>query len=99
VFLDQSDLPSSIPTFQSLLALDCVFGVIELFEINEPADLIFLRKAFRQFLAMLGDAPNEVVGNANVKRAADAAGEDVELEAACSHLRSLEYWIVRLRGR
>jgi hypothetical protein len=68
-FLNQPDFPGSIPLLQLLLALDRVFGIIELFEIDEVADLVLLRKAFRQFQAMLGDAANEIIGYADVKRA------------------------------
>jgi hypothetical protein len=85
VFLNQPNLPGSIPFLQSFFAPDRVFGIIELFEIQQPADLIFLRKAFHLFQAMLSYAPNEIVGNADVERAADAIGKNVYLEAACPH--------------
>src|ERR1700721_4264224 len=45
-FFDQSDLPSSIVLFQLLLASDRIFRILELFEINEHVDFVFLGKAF-----------------------------------------------------
>ena len=44
--LDQPDVPGPIPAFQSLLAPDGIFGVVELFETNQLVDAIFLGKAF-----------------------------------------------------
>src|SRR5580700_93353 len=42
---------------------------------------------------MFGDTADEVIGHADVKRAPNAAGKDVDVEAACRHLASLEYWV------
>jgi hypothetical protein len=50
VLLDQSNFPGSIPPFQSLLTPDRVFGIIELFEIHQSANLVFLREAFCHLL-------------------------------------------------
>src|SRR5690242_5985024 len=44
---------------------------------------------------MLANAAHAVIGNAYVKHAANAAGEDIDVVAACAHLRSLEYWVAR----
>ena len=44
---------------------------------------------------LLGDAADEVVGHADVERAADAAGEDVDVEASWLYLEALEYWVAR----
>jgi hypothetical protein len=69
--------------FKSLLALDGAFGIIEYFEIDQPVDFIFLGKAFRLFQAMLSHATDKVVGHADVKRASDAAGEDINVGSNC----------------
>src|SRR3989440_12029974 len=74
--------------FKSLPALDGAFGIIEYFEIDQPADFIFLGKAFRLFQAMLSHATDKVVGHADVKRASDAAGEDINAVTACPHQAS-----------
>ena len=86
---NQPNFPGSIPFFQSLLAPDRVFSIIELFEINESSDLVSLRKAFRQFQAMLGHATDKVVSHADVKRTSDAAGKDVDVEAVCATIGRL----------
>jgi len=80
-FFDQSDLPGSIPLLQPFLATDCIFNVVELLEIDQLVDAISLREAFHQFEAMLGDATDQIICHAYVERAADAAGEDVDVEA------------------
>ena len=94
-FFDQTDLPSSIILFQLLLASDRIFCILELFEINQHVDVVFLGKVLGQFQLMLGDAADEVVGHADVERAADAAGEDVDVEASWLYLEALEYWVAR----
>jgi hypothetical protein len=39
-----------------------------LFEVHEPRNLVFLRKALCQLQPMLADAADEVIGHTNVKR-------------------------------
>jgi hypothetical protein len=77
-FFDQTNFPRSIPLFQSLLALDRILDIAELFEIDQFVDFVFLRETLGQFQAMLADPSNDVIGYTDVQRAADAAGEDVD---------------------
>ena len=79
--LNQSDFSGSIVLLQSFFSLNRVFSIIELFEIDQPVDLIFLREAFHQFQAMFGDATSEIIGHADVERASDSAGQNVYVEA------------------
>src|ERR1700733_3054233 len=88
-FFNQADFPGSIPLFQSPLAFDGVFDIVKLFEIDQPVDLVFFCKAFHRFQAMLRHAANEIVGYADVKRAADAISKYVDVEAACLHRSAL----------
>jgi hypothetical protein len=94
-FFDQSDLPSSIILLQLLLASDRVLRILKLFVINEHADFVFLGEALHQFQFMLRDAADEVVGYADLQRAANAAREYEDLEAAWLHLKALEYQVAR----
>ena len=34
---------------------------------------------------MLSDSPNEIVGHADVERAANFTGQDIDVEGSCSH--------------
>ena len=47
-------------------------------------NVISLRAAFRKFETMLTDAAHEVICHTDVERATDAAGENVDVEAACA---------------
>src|SRR5260370_33793588 len=44
---------------------------------------------------MLSNATNKVVGHADVERASDTIGQNVNVEAACRHRLSVEYWVAR----
>jgi hypothetical protein len=92
---DQSNFPSSIPLLQSFLANYRILTVIELLEIDQFMNAISLREAFHKFETMLTDAAHEVIRHTDVKRAADAAGEDVDVVAAYSQLPPLGYWVAR----
>jgi hypothetical protein len=46
----------------------------EAFEIHQPIDAVLLRKPFSEFRLVLRDAANEIIGHADVERAADSAG-------------------------
>ena len=75
--------------------MDGAFRVIEALEINQPIHIVIFSEAFGSTRFMLVDATNEVIGHADVKRTADAAGEYVDVLAACSHRPPLEYWVAR----
>jgi hypothetical protein len=68
-------------------------------KIDQFVDFVFLRESLDQFQAMFANSANDIVGYANVERAADSACEDVNVVATCSHLPSLEYWVARSRLR
>jgi hypothetical protein len=95
LLFNQPNLPRSIPLLQPLFTLDRVFRIIELFEIDEPHDVVFLRETLDQFRFVLEDATNEVIGHANVQRATGAACEDADVIMACAQLPALGYWIAR----
>jgi hypothetical protein len=93
VFFDQPNFPSSIPFLQTLFSLDRVFGVIELFKVNESDDVILFGEAFNQFRFVLPDSTNEVGPRQDLTRARHdddfldclvAAAEGLKLTAARS---------------
>src|SRR5262249_51928364 len=82
--LDQLDLPRAIPFLQLLLSLDCVFDVRELLVVDQSMDLILLGEAGHGVGAMLVGAADEIVGDADVERAAEPTGGDVDPENSLS---------------
>jgi hypothetical protein len=95
VFLDQRYLPGARPFLESLLALDRILDLIEGFEINQPGHLMLLGETLGDLQLMLCNAADEVIGHTDVKRATDAAGENVDVIAACTHQPPLGYWVAR----
>src|SRR5665647_490598 len=95
VFFYQRNLPRPRPFLQPLLTMDGSFDVFEAFEIDQPVHVIFLGEAFGGARFVLVRPANEVVGYADVKRAADATDKDVDVEGAGSHPPSLGYWVAR----
>ena len=87
--------PGSIIFLQLLFTPDRVFCVIELFVIDQLMDTVSLGKSLRYFQFVLANAPDLIIGHADVQRAADVAGEDVNVEAPWLHLYALEYWVAR----
>jgi len=77
-------------------APDRVFWIVELFEAYEPYDIVFSREAFHRLQPMLGDPPDEIVGDADVERPSDPAGKNVDVDMLPSI--TLEYWMPRFRG-
>jgi hypothetical protein len=75
--------------------MDGLFNVVEAFEINHPIYIVTFGEAFGSIRFVLIHATNEVVGQADVKCAANAIGKYVNVEAACSRRQSLEYWVAR----
>src|SRR6185437_4197375 len=94
-FFNESSFPGSIIFLQLLFTSDRVFRVIKLFVIDRPVDTVSLGKSLRYFQLVLANAPDQIVGHANVQRAADAAGENVDVEAPWLHSNALEYWVAR----
>jgi hypothetical protein len=78
VLFDKLDLPGAFPILQSLFAEDRLLDVIELFEVYQPMNPILLREALNDPLPMLTDSSDQIVGDSDVKRAADSAGQDTD---------------------
>src|SRR6478735_4933851 len=57
--------------------------------------LVALGETLGDLELMFGDAADQVIRHADVERAADAAGQNVDVEAARSHLPPREYWVAR----
>ena len=75
--------------------MDGVLNLVEAFKINKPMDLVTFGEAFSSTRFVFVHAANKVIGDTDVKRTADAIGKDIDVEAGCSHLRSLEYRVAR----
>src|SRR3954451_6612580 len=69
--------------------MNCLFDILEAFEIDEPVNVVFLRKTFRDFRLVFGDTPNEIVGHAYVESAADSACQYVDIKGSCAHYANL----------
>jgi hypothetical protein len=75
--------------------MDSLLNLVKAFEINQPIYIVTFGKAFGSFQSMFSHATNKIVGHTDVKRASDTTGEYVNVEAACPHRQSLEYWVAR----
>jgi hypothetical protein len=82
-------------SLKPLLSLDRMFDLVEHLKVNQPAHVVSFGETLCNFQLVLGDTTDEIICHADVKRAADPAGENVNVEAARSHLPPLEYWIAR----
>ena len=58
-------------------------------KVYETGDTIFRGEAAGELFAMLKHATPEVAGNADIKRATDAAGKDVDVAGALGHPSSV----------
>src|SRR5215212_5839205 len=85
---DQSNFPRPIPFLQSLFATNGVFNIIELLEINQAIDVVFLCETLRGFGLVFERASDQIIGDADVERAAQAAGEDVNVKMALATHRA-----------
>src|ERR1700744_712727 len=86
VLLDQRNLPGACPFLEALLLMDGFFNSVEAFEINQPGNIVLLGKAFGELQFVLGNAADQIVSHADIERATNAAGENVNVEAAWLHL-------------
>src|ERR1035441_4220171 len=75
---NQIYLPLTRLVLDILLALDCAQCGVVTFVIDERLHLVFLGEAVDQSLAMLMDAANEIVGDADIECSVRTAGEDVD---------------------
>src|SRR5262245_36551208 len=79
---DQVALPHTRPLLHSLLALDRLAHQAKLLIPDQQMHAIFTGEARRLTLPVLLDAPDDVVGNANVERSSGFAGEYIDPVAA-----------------
>ena len=70
--------------------MDRIFNVVELFEMDEALDVVFFCKSFAHFIAMLTNAPYEVVCHANIQCAADSTGKNVDVKVSFSTQAGLD---------
>jgi len=70
----------SPPALQLLLAPDRIQDVVERLVVNKPMDFVLLGKAFNRIYPVLRDAPVNIAGDANIKRAGPA-GQDIGPES------------------
>ncbi len=90
VFVDQIDLPRSMPVFQLVFALYRGLHFAKQFEMHEAVDRIFRGMSGHRFVPMLPHATNKVRGHANVERAVQLARKDVDAGLfVLSHLWNL----------
>src|SRR5258705_4611805 len=80
--LDELNFPRPIPFFQPFFTSDCVFDIGKLLVIDQSVDLIFVGEPGHSVSSMFVDASNKVIGDADVKGAADPTGEDVNPESS-----------------
>ena len=75
ILLDQPYLPGPIPFLQPLLALDGIFGIVELLVVNQSSDVVFLGETLNQFQPMFGNSTDEIARHPDVQRSVGLAGE------------------------
>src|SRR5882757_1331452 len=80
--LDELNFPPPIPFFQSFFTSDCVFDIRKLLVIDQSVDLIFVGETGHRVSSMLVNTADKVIGDADVKGAADPTGEDVNPESS-----------------
>jgi hypothetical protein len=74
VLLDKLNLPRAIPFLETLFTKDCLLDVIKLLEVHQPMNSC---EALNEPLPMLINSSDEIVGDTDVKRAANPARQDV----------------------
>src|SRR4051794_24809085 len=96
----QSDFPSAVPLFESLLAPNCILDIIVLLKIDKALDSMSFCEPVNSVRLVLEHTPYEIVCNADIERSANSACKDVDVIAHPSAITdSSGYWIARLRGR
>ena len=74
-----------------LLSLDCEANIVVLFKIDELLQVVLLRETAYQTIAMFMAAPDEVAGDADVKRTIAAIGRYVN--KAATHHTNQQTWM------
>src|SRR5215203_1496386 len=77
----QSDFPSEVPLFESLLAPNCILDIIVLLKIDKALDSMSFCEPFNSIRLVLEHAPYEIVCDADIKRSANSACKDVDVLA------------------
>jgi len=77
-FFDQFNLPFTPPALEPFFVGDGFFDALGLIEPDQPCHVVLRGEPFNEFFAVLIDAPHQVIGHANIKRAVALAGEDVD---------------------
>src|SRR5947208_3021701 len=67
LFLDQRYFPGSRPFLETLFALDCMFDVVEDFEINQPGHLVLFGETLADFQLVLANAPDQIIRDADIE--------------------------------
>ena len=89
-FVDQIDLPRSMPILQLFLARNRASHVAKHFKMDKPVNCIFRRVSGHRFVAMLPNARDKVRRHADVERAVKLARKDVDAWVfLVSHRRSI----------
>src|SRR6266487_653037 len=78
---DEIDLPLSRPMLDGLFPLDRSGSRVVAFVINQHLDAISFRKAWYEAFPELKGATDQIIGDANVKRAAPTISEEVDPES------------------
>lgn len=76
--LDQTDLPSSVPLLQSLLAHDCVFHGVMGLHVNQSVETMFLGEAIRAIIFVFPNPSRQIAGHPDIERAVTFVGENVD---------------------
>src|SRR6266487_547498 len=84
---NQPDLSSADPALDLFLAGNCVTNVREPFEVDQPSDVVLVRKAGDEATLVLIHTPHDVVGDACVQYPRPT-GHDVDAVAAHDLLQS-----------
>ena len=77
VAFNQLNLPSALPLLHGLFPGDGFCDVGEFFDVNERLHGIAFGKSVSGSVPMFPDAPSEVIGDANVKRAVSTTGQNI----------------------
>src|SRR5215211_7577451 len=85
---DQPNLPGAVPFLELLFSPYSCLDVIEDSIIDQSVDIVLPRESWYDLRSVLINPSHEIVGHADIKRATDAAGQDVDVVGA-PHGRSL----------
>ena len=90
--MDQPNFPSSRPMFDGFFPLNRDADIVVPFVVDQPFKTVRFGKSLYGTFAMLEDAADEVVGDADVKDAVASIGKDVNETAAHSLIEARRGW-------